>query len=259
MAGSTAPAHRASPAQGHATRLVVFSLVTQVIVVAMSTLITTRYQARLHDTNANRTALARAMYGNEIDHSGLTGPALASAVRLLSTCSLEYGVEPIPAHVRRGWPREKIYRPSKDRIFVNVLAAETEAGTNVFFSASEVMVSNVVPSRFFQHGSDKYFGILYSSNSSKLRRPNEASPLLGSEYLPSKDSAFTIGGLANPFTIDNAPETTPVIGGADAHNTAAWDSAVFDMAIKNDGRDIMYDQVWQSMQVATARLTRREQ
>lgn len=225
----------------------------------MSTLITTRYQARLHDTNANRTALARAMYGNEIDHSGLTGPALASAVRLLSTCSLEYGVEPIPAHVRRGWPREKIYRPSKDRIFVNVLAAETEAGTNVFFSASEVMVSNVVPSRFFQHGSDKYFGILYSSNSSKLRRPNEASPLLGSEYLPSKDSAFTIGGLANPFTIDNAPETTPVIGGADAHNTAAWDSAVFDMAIKNDGRDIMYDQVWQSMQVATARLTRREQ
>lgn len=201
------------------------------------------------------------MHGKDAGQVNSPDPALASTAQLLSECVHEYGVEPIPARVWRGWPREKIHRPHMDRLFVNVLAAETEYGTNVFISVSEVMVSNVVLPHFYQYGTDNYMGELYSSNSSNLRGPDESSPLLGPDFytgLPSFRPAFTVEGLPNAFNIiENAPETAPVIGGV--HNTLAWDSDVFGATIGADGKDIIYDEMWQSMQVATARLTRREE
>ena len=81
----------------------------------MDTITATRYQARLHDTKANRTALARAMHGKDAGQVNSPDPALASTAQLLSECVHEYGVEPIPARVWRGWPREKIHRPRAGR------------------------------------------------------------------------------------------------------------------------------------------------
>lgn len=237
-------------------------LVTRDKVAYMETITATRYQARLHDTNSNRVVLARAMNGRGVDHDRLYVPALACAARLLSTCVHDYGVEPLPDYIRRGWPRERIYRPDVDRLLVNVLAAETEAGTNVFVSVTEMTVSSAVLSRFFQRGSDKYFGIfdiLYSSNSSKLCEPDDGTPLLGPQVYSTRSSAktlFTTEELPIWFDVDNSPACAPAISDG-PHTTTSWDSGVFDGTMEGDGSDIIYDQTWSTMQVATARLTRR--
>ena len=249
---------------GRATGLCGFSLVTRAMVVDMETITATRYQSRLYDTAANRAILTRAMYGKPVDFDALDSPTLACTARLLSACVREYGVAPTPLRTYRGWPREKIFRPDVDRIIVNVIAAETTAGINVYVSAAEIMTSNVVGSRFFQRGCGKHFGMVYSCNTDALFG-DEPSPLLGPGFVHhgSADwNMFTADELGRVHHIDNVPEVAPVVspcGSEAVANTTTWDSSVFGGTMKREGHDLAYDDSWCQMQIATARLTPREQ
>ena len=250
--------------RGRDTGLVVFSLVTQVIVVSMEPMKATRYQARLHDTPGNRAILARAMYGKPINSDGLESRTLACAARLLYQCVRVHGAEPIPLRVYREWPYEKIFRPDMDRLVVNVLATETAAGINVYASVERTTTMNPVPSRFFQRGTGAHFAMVYTSNTVALFG-DEPSPLVGPGFVhrgsPDR-GVFAVSELSCVNDIADAQDADPLLDiGADtpAFNTAAWDSNVFDAAMNDDGRDVGYDELWCNMQVATARITPRAQ
>lgn len=103
--------------------------------------------------------------------------------------------------------------------------------------------------------------MVYTTNTVRVV-PDEAdgSAVAGPlhRYSPSREM-FAIGTLDRTFDIADSQGERPVIAGAGYEsNTQPWDDGLFTSALSKPGRHFDYDMLWGHMQVASARLIRRE-
>lgn len=229
----------------------------------METLLVTRYQARMPDNTPTRRMLAKAAYGDtdfgEVDH-----PSASDAARLIAACVRVHGAEPISRSLRMGLPRRKIDRPGDDVLVADVLAVRDESDTvSVFVSVHRLASFNYAQDRFAHRGQGERASMVHTSNAASVVPSEKDGSVLVDRWHryidPYDRMMFSVAALDRTFDIADARSETPVITDAGYEsNTQVWDDEVFTSALAREGADLDYDVMWRRMQVASARLTRRE-
>lgn len=213
------------------------------------------------DDTPTRRMLAKAAYG-DTDYGEVDYGVADDTARLIAACVHEHGAETINRTLRMGLPRRKIDRPGDDTLVADVLAVRDESDTvNVFVSVHRLASFNYAQDRFAHRGHGERASMVYTTNTARVV-PDEAdgSTVAGPlhRYSPSREM-FAIGTLDRTFDIADSQSERPVIAGAGYEsNTQPWDDGLFTSALSKPGRHFDYDMLWGHMQVASARLIRRE-